>query len=242
MSQKALLVFVSGYPGSGKTLFVDSLLKALRLSLENRVCKFSEKRLPWKSRLLNLGWVCVRHGWFLVCVTMLLQSVKGTMNVRTFPQTLKDAVRLTSSHSAYQSLLQDPPTQIFLIDEPPWHKLWLKIFPNFLKGPWIGIFNYVMQLMLTNKHADVSSVFIQLSAPVDLSLERIRGRDNPGSRFNKKMDDHFLNILKNDQIYPLIFKQIKQKAKDGSLLIENAHLYTCENISKLILENTYYLG
>lgn len=237
MGQKALLVFVSGYPGSGKTHFVNSLLTALRVSRENRVCKFNERRLSWKSHPLNLGWVCVRHGWFLVCVTILLQSVKGTMNVGTFPQTLKDAVRLTSSHSVYQSLLQDPPTQIVLIDEPPWHKLWLKIFPNILKGPWIGIFDYVMKLMLTQKYTNVSSVFIQLNVPLELSLERIRRRDSPGSRFNKKMDDHLLNKLQKDQLYPLIFKQIKQKNKYGSILIENAQLYTFENISKMILAN-----
>lgn len=241
MSQKTLLVFISGYPGSGKTHFADSLLKSLQEGeqLKNRACKFKEVQLRWQSRPLSLMWRCVRHVWLLVCVSALLQSAKGVMNVRTFPQTLKDAVRITSSHSSYLALLQDPPTQIVLIDEPPWHKLWIKIFPN-LNGPWIGVFNYVIQQLLPPKCANVSSVFIQLTVPRDLYLERIKNRDSPGSRFNNKTDDELLKKLQGDQIYPLIFEQIKRNVVEGSVLIENSKNYNHEYIYKIILKKCVY--
>ena len=176
----------------------------------------------------------LRRIWLVGCTTILFQSTKNIIGPAVLFKCFREAVSLTTTQYCFQKNISKIPDGIMLVDEPPWHKLWIKMFPS-NKHPNLKLMSYVINSLMNINHRS-NIIIINVTLSSDVCVDRIIRRHNKNSRFNNKSEFTILSNLKKDFLYPKIQEIVKANAVGDVSFFEIGEKISIEAVVEKILE------
>jgi hypothetical protein len=199
--RKPILIYITGYPGSGKTTFANALMDALLSSGARSIDRFSDKDQLLKSSWLEKGlWLCQNLLLVLRATLLIKRTAKGRTGLATDARSVLRACRIVLCQLALKRAADKDCPAIIVADETPVHRLWTALFPA--KGTAsLQSLDLVVNSLLSNQVLPCKIVFIWLPTSQALCAERFAGRALVTSRFNAGTDQSLIADFLTDKVY-----------------------------------------